>query len=101
MPKLESNKIAYIGLRDVDEGEKTILKDFNIMHFWASDVKKMGISAVMDKVSLADYHRRHPRTEARVRYEHKGYLLLLAVYLATSAQRGQREAPIAARASLL
>jgi len=49
-PTLSAQKIAYIGLRDVDAGEKVILKEHNIKHFWSTDVKRMGISAVMDEV---------------------------------------------------
>lgn len=50
IPTLRTDRIAYIGLRDVDEGEKVLLRNHNIKHFWASDVKRMGISAVMDEV---------------------------------------------------
>lgn len=45
---LKANKIAYIGLRDVDEGEKRILKENNIAAFSMYHVDKYGIGKVVD-----------------------------------------------------
>lgn len=45
---LKPNKIAYIGLRDVDEGEKAILKKYNIPAFSMYHVDKYGIGKVVD-----------------------------------------------------
>ncbi|CUM54827.1 unnamed protein product [Debaryomyces fabryi] len=45
---LKANKIAYIGLRDVDEGEKRILKENNIAAFSMYHVDKYGIGKVID-----------------------------------------------------
>lgn len=51
LPTLQvSSKLAYIGLRDVDEGEKEILKNLNIKHYWAEDVRRIGINTVMDEI---------------------------------------------------
>jgi len=50
VPTLRPDQIAYIGLRDVDEGEKKLLKDLGITHFWAHDVARRGITAVMDEI---------------------------------------------------
>lgn len=50
VPRLRLDRIAYIGLRDVDNGEVKILQEHNIKHYWADDVKRIGISAVMDEI---------------------------------------------------
>lgn len=45
---LSPQKIAYIGLRDVDEGEKKILRDNNIPAFSMYHVDKYGIGKVVE-----------------------------------------------------
>ncbi|CAN3356489.1 hypothetical protein DICA3_C03378 [Diutina catenulata] len=45
---LKSNRIAYIGLRDVDEGEKAILRKYNIPAFSMYHIDKYGIGKVLD-----------------------------------------------------
>lgn len=45
---LKPNKIAYIGLRDVDSGEKKILKDNNIPAFSMYHIDKYGIGKVIE-----------------------------------------------------
>lgn len=45
---LKPNKIAYIGLRDVDAGEKEILKKYNIPAFLMYHVDKYGIGKVVE-----------------------------------------------------
>lgn len=45
---LKPNKIAYIGLRDVDEGEKKILRENNIPAFSMYHVDKYGIGKVIE-----------------------------------------------------
>lgn len=45
---LKPSKIAYIGLRDVDEGEKKILKDNNIPAFSMYHIDKYGIGKVIE-----------------------------------------------------
>ncbi|KIJ44281.1 hypothetical protein M422DRAFT_75327 [Sphaerobolus stellatus SS14] len=47
-PILKPNKIVYIGLRDVDAGEKKILKENGIKAFSMHEVDKYGIGKVVD-----------------------------------------------------
>ena len=47
-PVLKPEKIVYIGLRDVDAGEKKILKENNIKAFSMHDVDKYGIGLVVE-----------------------------------------------------
>lgn len=46
--KLKPNKIAYIGLRDVDAGERQILREYNIPAFSMYHVDKYGIGKVVE-----------------------------------------------------
>lgn len=48
-PCLKPNRIVYIGLRDVDAGEKLLLKEHGIKAFSMYEVDKYGIGIVMDK----------------------------------------------------
>ncbi|EDO18597.1 hypothetical protein Kpol_1048p27 [Vanderwaltozyma polyspora DSM 70294] len=49
LPKnLKPNKIAYIGLRDLDDAEKKILKDLNISAFSMYHVDRYGINKVIE-----------------------------------------------------
>ncbi|CUS20479.1 LAQU0S01e07536g1_1 [Lachancea quebecensis] len=49
VPKcLKSNKIAYIGLRDVDEGEKRILRENHIPAFSMYHVDRFGLNQVIE-----------------------------------------------------
>ncbi|KAG7195412.1 Arginase, catabolizes arginine to ornithine and urea [Scheffersomyces spartinae] len=45
---LKPSKIAYIGLRDVDKGEKQILKEYDIAAFSMYHVDKYGIGKVVE-----------------------------------------------------
>ncbi|KAI5968176.1 CAR1 [Candida pseudojiufengensis] len=45
---LKANKLVYIGLRDVDEGEKKILRENNIAAFTMYHIDKYGIGKVID-----------------------------------------------------
>lgn len=47
-PVLKPTKIVYIGLRDVDAGEKRLLKELGIKAFSMHEVDKYGISKVVD-----------------------------------------------------
>lgn len=47
-PYLKSNKLAYIGLRDVDPGEREILRKHNIAAFSMHHVDKYGIGKVVE-----------------------------------------------------
>lgn len=48
-PVLRANRLVYIGLRDVDAGEKRILKENSIKAFSMHDVDKYGIGKVVEK----------------------------------------------------
>lgn len=45
---LQPSKIVYIGLRDVDSGEKKILKENGIIAFSMHEVDRYGIGKVVD-----------------------------------------------------
>jgi arginase len=47
-PQLKPNRIVYIGLRDVDAGEKRILKENGIRAFSMHEVDKYGIGKVVE-----------------------------------------------------
>lgn len=47
-PRLRPDRIVYIGLRDVDAGEKRILKENNIKAFSMHEVDKYGIGKVVE-----------------------------------------------------
>ncbi|CCD25070.1 arginase NDAI_0E02530 [Naumovozyma dairenensis CBS 421] len=55
---LKPNKIAYIGLRDIDEGEKKILKNLGIAAFSMYHVDRLGINEVIEMAMRAI----HPET---------------------------------------
>ena len=47
-PILKPERLVYIGLRDVDEAEKRILKDNRIKAFSMHEIDKYGIGQVME-----------------------------------------------------
>ncbi|KAM0755607.1 Ureohydrolase [Meredithblackwellia eburnea MCA 4105] len=47
-PVLKSDRLVYIGLRDIDAGERKILKDHNIKAFSMYHVDKWGIGRVVE-----------------------------------------------------
>ncbi|KAH9818042.1 hypothetical protein DFH28DRAFT_1123983 [Melampsora americana] len=47
-PILEPNRLVYIGLRDVDEGERKILKEHSIRCFSMHEVDRYGIGRVVE-----------------------------------------------------
>ncbi|GAA5798424.1 arginase [Helicostylum pulchrum] len=47
-PLLKTDRLTYIGLRDIDEGEKKIIRDLNIKAFSMHHVDKYGIGKVVD-----------------------------------------------------
>lgn len=49
IPRLQANSIVFIGLRDVDPGEKKILKENGITAFSMHEVDKYGIGEVMNR----------------------------------------------------
>lgn len=42
------SRLAYIGLRDVDKGEKTILREYNIAAFSMHEIDRYGIGKVVE-----------------------------------------------------
>jgi arginase len=48
LPPLNPSRLVYIGLRDLDAGEKHILRALNIRTFTMHDVDKYGIGKVME-----------------------------------------------------
>lgn len=47
-PVLQANRLVYIGLRDVDNAEKRILKEHNIKAFSMHEVDRYGIGKVVE-----------------------------------------------------
>ena len=47
-PVLRANRLVYIGLRDVDAGEKRILKENDIKAFSMHEIDKYGIGKVVE-----------------------------------------------------
>ncbi|KAJ1496519.1 arginase [Baffinella frigidus] len=56
-PKLHPSQIVYIGLRDVDEAERMILKELGITCFTMQHVDRYGIGGVMER-TLDQLHGR-------------------------------------------
>lgn len=50
VPKLRPDRLVYVGLRDVDEGEKVLLKDHNIKHYYSHNVARQGIAEVTKEI---------------------------------------------------
>lgn len=48
-PQLDPRKIVYIGLRDLEQGERNIIKEYGIKAFSMQDVDRYGIGNIMDK----------------------------------------------------
>ncbi len=46
-PKIKTENIVLIGMRDLDEGEKVFIKENNIKLFTATDVNKLGVDTVI------------------------------------------------------
>jgi len=49
-PTLRPDRILYVGLRDVDLGEKDILQEKNIRQYSAQDVATRGIAAITEEI---------------------------------------------------
>lgn len=49
VPRLKRENLVYIGLRDVDEGERRFIKELGITFFDADTVKELGISKVLEE----------------------------------------------------
>jgi len=48
-PYIQPQDVVYIGLRDVDSGEREILRKNGVKCFSMTEVDRLGISAVMEK----------------------------------------------------
>ena len=48
---LPENRLAYIGLRDVDEGERELLRRSNILVYSMTEVERFGIAHIMEEIS--------------------------------------------------
>jgi arginase len=46
---LSPEKLVFIGLRDVDEGEKAIIRELGVKAFTMSDIDRLGMSRVVDE----------------------------------------------------
>lgn len=47
---LQEHRVAYIGLRDVDEGERKLLRNSKILVYSMTDVDRLGIATVMEQI---------------------------------------------------
>lgn len=47
-PALHPSRLVYIGLRDLDAGEKKLIRDLNITAYTMSDIDRYGIGRVME-----------------------------------------------------
>jgi arginase len=47
---VEPSRMAFIGLRDVDDGEKRAIRDLGVRAFTMSDIDRLGMSRVVDEV---------------------------------------------------
>lgn len=60
-PTLKANSIVYIGLRDVDPGEKSLLREHGVTAFGMHDVDKHGIGTVVRRaLDAVNPHRDRP-----------------------------------------
>lgn len=48
-PSLKTENIVLIGLRDLDDGEKELIKERNILAFTMSDVRALGLIEILDR----------------------------------------------------
>lgn len=48
IPALQPQQICYIGLRDIDLGERKLLNEMNVCYFEMEDVRQMGFDTVLN-----------------------------------------------------
>jgi arginase len=61
VPLLLPNKLVYIGLRDLDEGEKKIIRALGIQAFTMHEIDKYGIAKVMEMaIAHTQGRNQHP-----------------------------------------
>jgi arginase len=58
IPKLKPEQVSYVGLRDIDIGERDILRKLNIQAFTMHHVDKFGIGKVMEMI--LDHQKKRP-----------------------------------------
>ncbi len=51
-PKLDPRNICYVGIRDLDAGEKKLMKEAGVTVFTVSDIDRQGFPDVVKKVKL-------------------------------------------------
>ena len=51
-PKIDPKNICYVGIRDLDSGEKKLMKEAGVTVFTVSDIDRQGFSDVVKKVKL-------------------------------------------------
>jgi len=55
--RLLPSRLVYIGLQDVEEGEKKILENLNIAAFYLPDIEELGIKGIIEKaLDIVDPH---------------------------------------------
>jgi arginase len=47
-PRLPTTSLVYVGLRDVDQAERTLIRDLGIVAYTMTDIDRYGIGTVMD-----------------------------------------------------
>lgn len=61
VPKLASDQLCFIGIRDIDPAEKEFIDKYNILYFGPSDIAQMGMQEVMSIVfNRLDPYNQHP-----------------------------------------
>lgn len=48
-PAIDPTKLAYVGLRDLDQGEKDLIRELGIRAFTMKDIDVMGVARVMEE----------------------------------------------------
>jgi arginase len=54
-PKLEGRNTVLIGLRDVDEREREVVRELGVVAFTMRDIDELGLRNIMDKALAASY----------------------------------------------
>ncbi|XP_038670583.1 arginase-1-like [Scyliorhinus canicula] len=85
-PCLSAKDIVYVGLRDVDPGEKNIIKKLGIKFFSATDVNHMGIQKVMEMTS--DYLYSRIKKPIHLSFDIDGFDPILAPATGTPVEGG-------------
>ena len=98
-PRLPPSNLVYIGLRDVDPAERTILRDYNIRAYTMHEIDRYGIGPVLQEAT--DYLLKdHPQRPLHLSYDIDAVDPLLAPATGTTVRGGltYREAHYVAEA---